>query len=131
VMVDIDHFKNVNDSYGHMVGDEVIRHISGLIREHVRETDVSGRYGGEEFAILLADTTLENGHVFAERLRKEVEEAVVKYNDIDLKYTISMGIAEINETIKTYEAWIECADASLYKSKQNGRNQITLHNKQK
>jgi len=130
VMVDIDHFKNVNDSYGHMVGDEVIRHISGLIREHVRETDVSGRYGGEEFAILLADTTLENGHVFAERLRKEVEEAVVKYNDIDLKYTISMGIAEIDETIKTYEAWIECADASLYKSKENGRNQITLHTKQ-
>jgi diguanylate cyclase (GGDEF)-like protein len=130
VMLDIDHFKNVNDTYGHMVGDEVIKHLSGLIRHHVRETDISGRYGGEEFAILLADTPLENGLVFAERVRKEVEEAVVKYNDIDLKYTISIGIAEIEPSINTYEAWIECADAALYKSKENGRNRVTLHPKQ-
>ena len=74
VMVDIDHFKNVNDKFGHMVGDEVIRHISSLIQHHIRETDISGRYGGEEFAILLADCTLENAHIFAERVRKEVEE---------------------------------------------------------
>ncbi|MEW6981916.1 diguanylate cyclase [Colwelliaceae bacterium 6471] len=127
VMLDIDHFKNVNDSYGHMVGDEVIRHVSGLIRYHVRETDVSGRYGGEEFAILLADTTRENALVFAERLRKEVESAVVKYNDIDIKYTVSMGIAEIDKSISTYEAWIECADAALYKAKEEGRNCIRMH----
>ncbi len=130
VMIDIDHFKNINDSYGHMVGDVVIRHISGLIRHHVRETDVSGRYGGEEFTILLADTSLENAQVFAERLRKEVEAAVVKYNDIDIKYTVSLGIAEIDPTIKTYEAWIECADAAMYRAKEAGRNQICLHPKQ-
>ena len=130
VMLDIDHFKNVNDQYGHLVGDEVIRHISGLIQHHVRETDVSGRYGGEEFAILLADTTIENAHVFAERLRFEVEKSVVQYNDIDLKYTISLGIAEIDESIKNYEAWIECADSALYKSKETGRNKVSLHPKQ-
>lgn len=130
VMLDIDHFKKVNDNYGHMVGDEVIRHISALIRHHVRETDTAGRYGGEEFAVLLADTELENAKIFAERLRSAVEKAVVKYNDIDLKYTISIGVAEITPAIKTYEAWIECADAALYQSKEGGRNMITLYPKQ-
>ncbi len=131
VMIDIDHFKNVNDGYGHMAGDQVIRHISGLIRAHVRTTDVSGRYGGEEFAILLADTTLENAYVFAERLRKEIAEAVVKYNDIEIEYTVSMGIAEVTQSIGSYEAWIECADAALYQSKDNGRNQVSLYPKPK
>ena len=130
VMLDIDHFKNVNDTYGHMVGDEVIRHISALIREHVRETDVSGRYGGEEFTILLADTPLKNAYVFAERLRREVEAAVVQYNDIELKYTISLGVAEVEASIQNYEAWIECADAALYNSKESGRNKVSLHPKQ-
>lgn len=127
VMIDIDDFKKINDSYGHMVGDEVIRHISGLIRHHVRETDVSGRYGGEEFAILLADTALENGKVFAERLRVEIEQAVVKYNDIDVKYTVSLGIAEVNPSIENHEAWIECADAALYMAKEAGKNNTTLY----
>jgi diguanylate cyclase (GGDEF)-like protein len=128
-MIDIDKFKDINDTYGHVVGDEVIRHISGLIRHHVRETDVSGRYGGEEFVILLADTPAESGKVFAERLRIEIEKAVVQYNDIDLKYTVSMGIAEIDNTIETYEAWIECADSAMYRSKDAGRNQVTMYKK--
>lgn len=130
VMLDIDHFKNVNDTYGHMVGDEVIRHISGLIREHVRETDVSGRYGGEEFVVLLADTSLKSAYVFAERLRKKVEQAIVKYNDIELNYTISLGIAEVEPCIQNSDAWIECADAALYNSKENGRNKVSMHPKQ-
>jgi diguanylate cyclase (GGDEF)-like protein len=128
-MLDIDHFKQVNDNYGHMVGDEVIRHLSGLIQKHIRETDVSGRYGGEEFAILLADTTIENAQVFAERLRFEVEQATVKYNDIELQYTISMGLAEVDTSVKNYETWIEYADSALYDSKESGRNKISLHAK--
>jgi diguanylate cyclase len=128
VMLDIDHFKRVNDSYGHVVGDDVIRHLAGVIRSHVRETDISGRYGGEEFVILLADTTGENAKVFAERLRKEITESIVKHNDIDISYTISLGIAEIDESIKNHEAWIECADAALYQSKEEGgRNGVTLY----
>ncbi|MEW6991334.1 diguanylate cyclase [Colwelliaceae bacterium 6441] len=130
VMIDIDHFKVVNDSYGHMVGDEVIRHISSLIHHHVRETDISGRYGGEEFAVLLADTTLKNAYVFAERLRLEIEKSVVQYNDIDVKYTISLGIAEIDTSISNPKVWIECADAALYQSKETGRNKISMHPKQ-
>jgi diguanylate cyclase (GGDEF)-like protein len=127
VMLDIDHFKKVNDNYGHLVGDEVIRHISDLIRELSRETDIPGRYGGEEFVVLLADTSLENGAIFAERLRKRIAQSIVKYNDLDLNYTVSMGVSEVNPSIKTYEAWIECSDAALYKSKEGGRNMITLH----
>ncbi|WP_076418436.1 diguanylate cyclase [Colwellia sp. UCD-KL20] len=129
VILDIDHFKHVNDTYGHTVGDDVIRHLSGLIRQHVRETDISGRYGGEEFVILLADTALENAQIFAERLRKEVAQSIVRHNDIDLSYTISLGIAEVDPSIKTYEAWIEHADAALYRSKESGRNKVSVHPK--
>jgi diguanylate cyclase (GGDEF)-like protein len=129
VILDIDHFKKVNDTYGHVVGDEVIRHLSNLIRDHVRETDVSGRYGGEEFVILLADTPLKNAYVFSERLRREVEASVTKYNDIDIKYTISIGIAEIEPAIKSYEAWIQCADKALYHAKGSGRNKVSMHPK--
>ncbi len=130
VMLDIDHFKSVNDTYGHTVGDEVIRHVSTLIRHHARETDVSGRYGGEEFAILLADTPLKNAYIFAERLRKEVCESVIAFNDIELKYTISIGIAEVDSSIKNHEKWIECADTALYRSKETGRNKTSMHPKQ-
>lgn len=129
VMLDIDFFKKVNDGYGHMVGDEVIRHISALIKHHVRETDTPGRYGGEEFTVILPDTDLKNAFVFAERLRRSVESSIVKYNDIELNYTISLGIAEISETFASYEAWIECADAALYKSKESGRNKVSLYPK--
>jgi diguanylate cyclase (GGDEF)-like protein len=130
VMLDIDHFKKVNDKYGHIVGDEVIRHLAKLASLHVRETDICGRYGGEEFAVILADTTLENGQVFAERLREEVEKSIVKYNDIELSYTISVGVAEITPTFKNHEAWIEAADVALYQSKANGRNKVTLYPKE-
>jgi diguanylate cyclase (GGDEF)-like protein len=127
IMLDIDFFKKVNDGYGHMVGDEVIRHISALIKHHVRETDTSGRYGGEEFTILLPDTDLKNAYIMAERLRKAVENSVVKYNDIEINYTISLGIAEVSEKFSSYEAWIECADAALYQAKESGRNKVGLY----
>jgi len=129
VILDIDHFKNVNDTYGHTVGDEVIRHLSQLIKEHARETDTSGRYGGEEFVILLADTPLENAEIFAERLRKKVAGSIVTHNGIDLSYTISLGIAEVDSSIKTYEKWIENADTALYRSKEGGRNKVSVHPK--
>lgn len=127
VMLDIDHFKKVNDGYGHVVGDEVIKHISQLISLHTRETDMAGRYGGEEFAVILTDTLLDEAYVFAERLRVEVEKAMVKYNDIELKYTVSLGVAEVSEEIISYESWIERADEALYHSKENGRNQVSLY----
>ena len=127
VILDIDHFKLVNDAYGHVVGDEVIRHVSSLIRKHARETDICGRYGGEEFVVLLVDTPLAGAYVFAERLRKAVNDAVVKYKGIEITYTVSLGISEIDANIKSHEAWIEYADAALYYAKNNGRNQVSIH----
>ncbi|MGL1958393.1 MAG: diguanylate cyclase [Colwellia sp.] len=127
VILDVDNFKYINDEYGHMAGDEVIRHISALIRHHVRETDVSGRYGGDEFTILLADTPLKNSYIFAERLRKEVCAAVVKYNDIDINYTISLGIAELDSSVASHLDWIANADKALYRSKNGGRNKVSLY----
>ncbi|AZQ83485.1 sensor domain-containing diguanylate cyclase [Colwellia sp. Arc7-635] len=129
VMVDIDHFKVVNDTYGHLVGDDVIRHLAKLIREQVRETDISGRYGGEEFVILLADTHIDDAVIFAERLRKTVEESVVIYNDIEIKYTVSLGIAEVEPTFSTVSQWLQYVDSALYQSKDDGRNRVTIHPK--
>lgn len=127
VMLDIDHFKTVNDSYGHLVGDDVIRHLAKVIHEQVRETDICGRYGGEEFVILLADTHLNDAKVFAERLRKTVEDSVVIYNDIEIKYTISLGIAEVAPSYTSVSQWLENVDNALYQSKESGRNRVTIH----
>ena len=126
VMIDIDHLKKINDRYGYLVGDEVIRHLSGIIRDYARKTDVSGRYTGEEFAMLLPDTSLKNSNNFAERIRKSVEQSIVKYNDIKVKYTVSLGVAEISNDIKNHEQWIELAEKALYQAKEDGGNRITL-----
>ena len=126
LMLDIDHFKRVNDEYGHMVGDEVIKHLAGAIKDCVRETDIAGRYGGEEFTVMLPDTDSEGARVFAERLRAKVARSIIQYNDIELKYTVSMGIAQIDKSMTSHEAWIMSADKALYESKNNGRNQVTV-----
>ena len=126
VMLDIDHFKKVNDTYGHVVGDEVIRDLSDNVIKEVRETDITGRYGGEEFAILLVDTPVDNALIFAERLRKRIADSVVEYKGHKSNDTISVGVAEVTADMKTYESWIEAADNALYKSKENGRNQVSV-----
>lgn len=128
VILDIDHFKKVNDTYGHMVGDIVIKDLASQVAKHARETDIAGRYGGEEFVIFLADTTKENAKVFADRLREHVAKSVVKYDEFEINYTISMGIAEVNDDMKSHESWIECADAALYQSKKAGRNCASIYN---
>jgi len=127
VMLDIDHFKAVNDNYGYLVGDDVIRHLAKLIRKQVRETDISARYGGEEFIILLADTHAEGGLIFAERLRKTVEESVVIYNGIEVKYTISLGVAQVQANYSSEIQWLEHTKNALYQSKNNGRNNATIY----
>jgi len=129
VMLDIDHFKVINDKYGHLVGDDVIRHLAKVIHEQVRETDISGRYGGEEFVILLADTNTADALIFTERLRKTVEESVVIYNDIEIKYTVSLGIAEVEPSLSSVSQWLENVDKALYQSKNDGRNKVTSYQK--
>lgn len=123
VMFDIDHFKKVNDTYGHQAGDEVIRRTSALLKETMRVTDISGRYGGEEFGVILVDTNAEDALVFTERLRQRIEAEVVEYGEFKIKYTISLGIAELKEDCDTYKDWLERSDKALYVCKETGRNQ--------
>lgn len=126
LMCDIDYFKRVNDTYGHAAGDKVIQAIADAVQKNLRETDIAGRYGGEEYAVLLVDTTAEQATNFAERLRKTVEQTDVMYNGQVLKVTLSLGLAQYQPQMKEYRQWIEAADKALYQSKVAGRNRLTV-----
>lgn len=125
LMCDIDHFKRINDTYGHAAGDVVIQAIADAVRKNLRSTDIAGRYGGEEYAVLLVDTTLKQATVLAERLRQSVEALCIAYNGQQLKVTLSLGLAEYHTEMTEHRQWIEAADKGLYQSKANGRNQVT------
>lgn len=127
IMFDIDHFKKVNDTYGHQAGDEVIRVTSAILKAAVRETDIAGRYGGEEFGVILIDTAAEGAKIFAERLRATVEGTVVKHDQVEIRYTISLGISELTPTDETYKQWIEHSDLGLYEAKHSGRNRVVVY----
>lgn len=127
LIFDIDHFKHVNDNYGHAGGDEAIVHLAKLLKKNLRETDIGGRYGGEEYAVILTDTKAKDGYIFAERLRKMVESTVVKYNEFEFQFTISLGIAEYNDKVDSAQNWIEKADGALYKAKTSGRNKVFIY----
>jgi len=123
LMVDIDNFKKCNDKYGHLVGDVVLKNIAHLLGEGVREIDLVGRYGGEEFSLLLAETDKESALQIAERLRLSIEEHQFKAYDEVGKVTISIGLATFPEDAQEGEDLIDKACA-LYKAKQSGRNKV-------
>ena len=127
IIFDIDHFKKVNDTYGHMAGDEVIRQTAKVLRDGIRDTDIAGRYGGEEFVLILVDTKPQDALILAERLRKKIEALTVVYEDMEIKYTVSMGISEAIDAPDGYMKWLECSDSALYISKESGRNQTTIY----
>ncbi|MGF6514344.1 diguanylate cyclase (GGDEF)-like protein [Pseudomonas sp. BT76 TE3572] len=127
VMLDIDHFKRVNDTYGHPAGDKVIEEVARLIHEHVRETDVAGRYGGEEFGVVLSDTDKAGGRVFAERLRQAVEGLEVLFNGQSIRFTISLGVADLSQPSINHADLIAWADHALFVSKKAGRNRVTVY----
>lgn len=127
VMIDIDHFKSVNDSFGHPAGDQIIRSLAEVVREHVRDVDIAGRYGGEEFAILLPDTGKDGALVFAERLRSSVERLRVEHDGHVIPFTISLGVAQPTALCVDHRMLIEWADQALYASKKGGRNQVSVY----
>jgi len=127
IMFDIDHFKRVNDTYGHQVGDQVIQRVADVLRELVRDADIAGRYGGEEFAVLLPDTDKAGGAMLAERLRKVVEEQTVESEAGPVRFTISLGVADLGYPTDDYKQLIEWADQALYASKRGGRNRVTVY----
>ncbi|ATC98957.1 MULTISPECIES: sensor domain-containing diguanylate cyclase [Pseudoalteromonas] len=126
LMFDIDHFKKINDLFGHQGGDAALCFVSQTLKKVLRESDVAGRYGGEEFAVTLVDTDLDGAKVFAERLRKTIEDAVIHYEESEITLTISIGIAQFDGKYTKYEQWIEDADKALYRSKEAGRNTINV-----
>ena len=127
LMFDIDHFKKINDTFGHSGGDAAIRHIADVLRKTLRDSDVAGRYGGEEFAVTLVDTDIEGAQVFAERVRKIIEDSTIFYEEAEIRMTISLGVAQFDAAFGKHEKWIEAADAALYRSKESGRNCVTVH----
>ena len=126
ILTDIDHFKKVNDTYGHPAGDLVLKGVSKIIREAIRDIDVPARYGGEEFAVILPGTDAEGGRQIAERVRKAVMEASFSSEGKELKVTISLGIASAPADASRKEELIEKSDQALYHAKHNGRNQTAL-----
>lgn len=127
VMFDIDHFKNINDTHGHQAGDEVIRSLARVLRDSIRATDIAGRYGGEEFGVILPVTTAKEGRVMAERMRTRVEQTNVCYEQITIRFTVSLGIAQFNEKMVQHKDWLSQADQALYQAKESGRNQTVIY----
>ena len=126
LMADIDHFKGINDTYGHTKGDEVLIAVANAIRDNFRDVDVPARYGGEEFSVIMPEVTKEDAMIPAERLRKAIESIPFVLNGEKVTVTISIGLAEYDKDAKTPLQLVEAADAALYRSKENGRNQISL-----
>jgi diguanylate cyclase len=122
LMIDIDRFKEINDQYGHLAGDEVIRKTAAVIQSTIRDVDVSGRYGGDEFGLLLTHTGTHAALVAAERIRQRVAETRFERAP-DVRATLSIGIAQASRGMEDVHAWISQADAALYKAKTLGRNQ--------
>jgi diguanylate cyclase (GGDEF)-like protein len=127
LMIDIDHFKDYNDRYGHLVGDAILKEVSKSIKENVRQIDLLGRYGGEEFSIVLTETHKEQAQFVAERIRQAMESKRVRVYDEDLKVTVSIGICVYPQDGRNVEELIDRADAALYQAKQMGRNKVCIY----
>ena len=125
VMIDIDHFKSINDTYGHVCGDFALTSLAKEFIEAVRETDQVGRWGGEEFMVLLPETTLEGAVQFSEKLRSQIEEIVLDYYSSEIRMTISIGLCEFKEHYAEAKDIINEVDRQLYQSKREGRNRVS------
>ena len=126
ILLDLDHFKKINDQHGHDIGDEVLRLISRRLREQVRGSDVVGRWGGEEFIILLPETELSDAQRLAERLRGSTESQAFPTSQGPLKVTLSCGVAAWDPGSSSWEEIVKAADVALYRAKNEGRNRVCV-----
>ena len=127
IMMDIDNFKQVNDTYGHAVGDEALRQVASICKNNLRECDLFGRMGGEEFAILAPDVSLNEGRQLAERIRLSIKQSPVEIPPESFRITVSMGITEITQVYDSIEQLLQLADKGLYQSKELGKNRVTAY----
>ncbi len=128
-MVDADHFKSVNDTYGHDVGDRVLQRLSNLMTGAARDVDCVGRLGGEEFAILLPETNVQGGKVFCERLLSDIRSAEVDTGADPLRFTVSIGLTEVCQGEAKTDVILNRADEALYEAKESGRDRVVLHSR--
>jgi diguanylate cyclase (GGDEF)-like protein len=129
LILDIDKFKRINDTYGHFVGDEVIISVAKTLENHIRQSDIVARFGGEEFVMLLQDCDIQNGKTVAEKVRIDIKNASVKTsNGIPVNFTVSTGVAQYcdKQDKSNLEYTVHRADEALYESKKSGRDQTTL-----
>ncbi|MDH4099324.1 MAG: diguanylate cyclase, partial [Nitrospirota bacterium] len=125
IMVDIDHFKKVNDTYGHQMGDLVLKETARLLKDALRKSDIIGRYGGEEFCIILPETPLKGAEQVAEHLRTAIETHLFEYGDVSLHATASLGVSSFPENgVSTVDELSRLADEALYRAKEGGRNRV-------
>jgi diguanylate cyclase (GGDEF)-like protein len=125
LVADVDHFKNINDTYGHDVGDQALIAVADILLNSTRSQDLISRWGGEEFLILLPDTDLKGGAIAAEKIRSRMSEEAVKADKHSLKLTLSIGVAEYKYG-QTIEKCIKDADSALYQAKNQGRNRVEV-----
>jgi diguanylate cyclase (GGDEF)-like protein len=124
LMLDIDHFKTVNDTHGHDVGDEVLKCVAKVIKDSARNNDITGRWGGEEFFLILPETGQEGGEIFSERLRAEIEKSKVPHTNGPIKVTASMGLATAASHHLMWRELVKEADSAMYRAKAAGRNRV-------
>jgi len=126
IILDVDHFKRLNDTWGHVAGDRVLQHVAGVLQNSVREVDFVARFGGEEFAVLLPETGLDQALAVAERVRQSIEEEVLMWNGNQVPVTASFGVAACPETCGVATETLGDAEAALYNSKRSGRNRVSV-----
>ncbi len=124
LMIDLDHFKKINDQYGHLFGDSILKNFANLLSESLRSYDIAARFGGEEFVVILPNTSPENALLVAEKLRKKTEISPCS-KDINIKLTVSIGVASLSKDPATLQELIQRADTSMYESKHAGRNKVS------
>ncbi len=124
IMVDLDHFKNINDTWGHESGNQVLQTVAQLLQDQTRKLDICCRYGGEEFAVILPSTELMLARQVAERCLNSLRETVIPLDETDLQVTASIGVAVADNSAQTAESLIENADECMYEAKRGGRNQV-------
>jgi diguanylate cyclase (GGDEF)-like protein len=124
IMLDLDHFKRVNDEHGHLAGDAVLRRCAEVVRLSLRTSDIAGRFGGEEMCLILPQCALDRAVMIAERIRAEIERLEIPYREKLLRVTVSGGVSAVDERADSAESLIEAADEALYEAKRTGRNRV-------
>jgi len=124
MMLDLDHFKNINDQYGHHIGDLALIAFTRVCRKEIRESDILGRMGGEEFGLILPETPIQNAQALAERIRKATAAIVIPFNEQMIRITVSIGVVELDKEDLTFDSVMQRADQAMYQAKENGRDQV-------